>query len=319
MPHCTHVSKVGSVARFEGAALSSVTAQDALNPLDLVKLTPLMKLSSGRTETTIALIDGPVATSHPDLSETRIREIPGKLNGTCARASSFACMHGTFVAGILSGKRGSAAPAICPNCTLLVRPIFAETTSSKEQMPNATPEILATAIIDCIDAGAHVINLSAALAQPSKGERRLEEALNYAAKQGVIVVAAAGNQSAVGSSAITRHPWVIPVVACDRLGRPINYSNLGNSIGRRGLSAPGDGITSLAVNGKVPTFGGTSAAAPFVTGAVALLRSLFPNAPAAVVKLAITTSSGSRRTTVVPPLLNAWNAYRLLTSARSRG
>ena len=32
---------------------------------------------------------------------------------------------------------GPVAPAICPDCTLLLRPIFAETTSGREQMPSA--------------------------------------------------------------------------------------------------------------------------------------------------------------------------------------
>lgn len=273
-----------------------------------------MQIASGRTETRVALIDGPVATTHPDLSGTKIRELPGKIGGTCRRATSLACMHGTFVAGILSAKRGSTAPAICPDCTLIVRPIFPETTSANGQMPSATPEELASAIIECIEAGAHVINLSAALANPSaKGERRLHEALGYCARRSVIVVAAAGNQAAVGSSAITQHPWVIPVIASDLRGRPISYSNLGSSIGRQGLSAPGERITSIAIHhGPAPAFGGTSAAAPFVTGAIALLLSLFPKINAAAVKLAITTAAGARRTTVVPPLLNAWAAYQAL-------
>src|SRR5262249_243591 len=240
--------------------------------LNLVKLAPLMELTGGSAETTIGLIDGPVAINHPDLMGENIREIPGRLPGACAQADSVACTHGTFVAGILCAKRNSAAPAICPNCTLLVRSIFAETTSGHGQMPSATPEELAAAIIETTDAGACVINLSAALAQPSsKGERELEKALEYAARRGAIVVAAAGNQGTVGSSAITRHPWVISVDACDLQGRPISYSNLGSSIGRRGLSAPGDGITSLGAEGKSVTLGGTSAAAPFVTGAIALL------------------------------------------------
>ncbi len=81
-------------------------------------------------------------------------------------------------------------------------------------MPSATPDELAAAIVDCIEAGAHVLNLSAGLVQQSpKGERELEQALYYAAKRGVIVVAAAGNQRTIGSSAITRHPWVIPAWA----------------------------------------------------------------------------------------------------------
>lgn len=315
MVPATPIFRIATSSYRQPAGLSSAIVGEAASPLDLVRLGSLMELSSGRAETTIALIDGPVATDHKDLSNTNIREIPGPLGGTCARANSTACMHGTFVAGILSGRRGSAAPSISPNCTLLVRPIFAETASGNRDMPSATPDELATAIIDCVDAGANVINLSAALAQPSaKGERRLQEALDYAAKRRAIVVAAAGNQGTVGSSAITRHPWVIPVVACDLRGRPIGYSNFGNSIGRQGLTAPGDGITSLGTNGKPPTFSGTSAAAPFVTGVIALLQAIFPDATAAEVKLAVTRANGSRRLTVVPPLLDAWAAYQVMTA-----
>ena len=103
------------------------------------------------------------------------------------------------------------------------------------------PEELTQAILDCIEAGARVLNISAALAQPSiKGERTLEEALDQAARRGVIVIVAAGNQGTLGSTAITRHPWVIPVVGYDLQGRPMNHSNLGSSIGRRGLGAPGE-------------------------------------------------------------------------------
>lgn len=228
-------------------------------------------------------------------------------------------MHGTFVAGILCAKRSSIAPAICPNCTLLVRPIFVETPSGNGQIPSATPQDLAVAIIDSVKAGARVLNLSVALVQPtSKGLGEVEEALDYAAKHGVIVVVAAGNQGTIGSSAITRHPWVIPVVACDFQGRPISYSNLGSSIGRRGLSAPGDTVTSLGTKGKPLTFEGTSVAAPFVTGAIALLWSEFPTATAVGVKLAITQASTVRRTTVVPPLLDAWAAYQVMVTTHER-
>jgi len=164
-----------------------------------------------------------------------------------------------------------------------------------------------------------VINLSLALAQPSaKGEQALEQALNEAVRRGVIVVAAAGNQGTLGSSAITRHPWVIPVVACNLQGRPMNESNLGSSIGRRGLSAPGDGVTSLSAQGQPRTLGGTSVAVPFVTGAIALLWSEFPAASAAQIKLAVTQAYKPRRAAVVPPLLDAWAAYQILLTANPR-
>ena len=287
-----------------------------MSPLELVKLTALMERTSGSPEVKIGLIDGPVVTQHPDLAGEHLNEVPGNSAAACTQANSAACLHGTFVAGILSAKRTSPAPAICPSCTLLIRPIFAETTTGREQMPSATPQELAAAIIECIDAGARIINLSLALAQPStKGEQALDEALSQAVRRGVIVTAAAGNQGTVGSSAITRHPWVIPVVACDLRGRPMNESNLGNSIGRRGLSAPGDGITSLSTEGQPITLGGTSVAVPFVTGAIALLWSEFPAATAAQIKLAVTQVSAPRRASVVPPLLDAAGAYQILMTA----
>jgi subtilisin family serine protease len=288
-------------------------------PLELAKLTALMERTSGNPEVKIGLIDGPVITQHPDLVGEHLREIPGNNGATCTQANSTACLHGTFVAGILSAKRNSFAPAICPNCTLLIRPIFTETISGREHMPSATPLELAAAIIACIDAGARVINLSLGLAQPSsKGEQELEEALNQAIKRGVIVVAAAGNQRTLGCSTITRHPWVIPVVACDLRGRPMNESNLGSSISRRGLSAPGDSIISLGSEGQSLTLGGTSVAVPFVTGAIALLWSEFPSATAAQIKLAITQATTLRRASIVPPLLDAAAAYQILLTTNAR-
>ena len=187
-----------------------------VDPLALVKLIALMERTSGRPEVKIGVIDGPVLTRHPDLTGGRLREIPGTDGGGCTRADSMACLHGTFITGILAAKRSSPAPAICPDCTVLIRPIFAESTWGSEHMPSATPRELAAAMIECLDAGARVINLSLALEEPSTAEdEALQAAIAQAVRRGVIVVAAAGNQGTLGSSTITRHPWVIPVVACD--------------------------------------------------------------------------------------------------------
>lgn len=288
------------------------------DPLSLVGLSELMNISAGSPNVAIGLIDGPVDADNPNLATENIRRLSSATGGTM-KSNGAATAHGTFVAGILMARRGSRAPAICPGCTLFVRPIFLETASDSTEMPSATPDETADAIAECVDAGARVINLSVAVAQPSPNrEHRLEEALNHAARRGTIVVVAAGNQGTVGSSAITRHVWVIPVAACDHRGQPFGPSNLGASIGRRGLRAPGEVVTSLGTGGGTVTSGGTSAAAPFVAGTAALLWSAFPVATAAEIKRAITQAGTALRTTIVPPLLNAWAAYQLMAAGDYR-
>jgi subtilisin family serine protease len=291
--------------------------QDALT---LVNLSPLMALAAGSAEISLGLVDGPVSIGHPDLVRDNIREVRGGLGLSCARSESLACRHGTFVAGILSSTRGSRAPAICPGCILLVRPIFSEGTTKETWLPTATPEALAAAIVDCVDAGARIVNTSAALEQipTARGERALQQALDHAASRGVIVVAAAGNQGQVGSTAITRHPMVIAASACGRDGRPITQSNHGRSIGQRGLRAPGEAVTSLGTAGDAVSSGGTSVAAPFVTGAIALAWSQSPGATADQVRLAVTLAHSPRRPSVVPPLLNAWAIHAALKSLVAR-
>jgi subtilisin family serine protease len=287
-----------------------------VDPLDLVRLTPLMDRSSGAPETEIGLLDGPIAVNNPELTTENISEAFGGPRRGCAQTSSPACLHGTFTAGVLNAKRDSPAPGICPDCTLLVRPIFEETTREIGAAPSVSASELGAAVLDCVEAGARVLNLSVAFAQPSFGsERELEEALNHAVIRGTIVVAAAGNQGTVVGFAITRHPGVIPVAACDLQGKPTRQTNLGGSIGRRGLLAPGEGITSLGAENEPLSGGGTSVAAPFVTGAIALLWSIFPTATASEVKHAV-TGSYRRRTAVVPPLLDAWAAYRAMARIR---
>jgi subtilisin family serine protease len=143
-----------------------------MTPLDLVKLPELMKVTSGRSEIAVGMVDGPIAISHADLARSSVREVAGDARAQCAQTDSAACVHGTFVAGILSAKRGSTAPAICPDCTLLVNPVFSEAAAGSAEHPSSTQEELAAAILKCIEAGVRVVNLSLAVTRPSsKGER----------------------------------------------------------------------------------------------------------------------------------------------------
>ncbi len=186
-------------------------------------------------------------------------------------------------------------------------------------MPSASHGELAAAMLECIEHGARILNVSAALTEARAREQgELAQVLDLAARRGVLVVVAAGNQRVIGGSTLTRHGWVLPVVAYARSGRPAEGATLGGSIGRRGLGAPGEEVTSLAPGGGRVQLGGSSAAAPFVTGAAALIWSELPGVSGPELRLALMTGVGRRRRSVVPPLLDAWSAYRAIGKAQRR-
>ena len=283
---------------------------DGANPVDVVGLSALMGMTLGSREVVIGLLDGPVEVNHPDLETAGLRWLG---SSSCSDAG-VACRHGTFIAGMLVGKRDTVAPAIAPGCTLLVSPVFSEPIQSGVS-PSSSVARVADAMVACVDAGARVLNLSAVLSEVGISRHAgLEHALDYITRRRALLVAAAGNGSSMTGSALTRHPGVVPVVAFTRAGSPLAQSNLGRSLGARGIGAPGEGVTSLKPGGGRAVATGTSVAAPFVTGAIALLWSLMPSASSAEVKGALLHASVRRRTSVVPPLLNAGGAYRALIS-----
>jgi subtilisin family serine protease len=308
---------LGSMGEVHGISMMRGrpgTVWDPAGALQLIRLLPLMEMTAGSPEISIALIDGPIAVGHPDLAIENIRPV-FKDTGVCAIPRSDACGHGTLVAGVLHANRSSAVRGICPECTLLVRSIFEESSMSDINAgPKTTVPAVADAILEVIDSGAHIINLSVGVAgSPVGNDDSIDRVLDLAVRQGVIVVAAAGNEAEFGSSAITRHPWVIPAVPCDDRGVVLPFSNIGPSIGRHGLLAPGKDILSIAAAGGNTTFTGSSAAVPFIVGTIALLWSLFPVATATQIRLAV-CGEPRRRHSVTPPLLDASGAHQLLSS-----
>jgi subtilisin family serine protease len=289
-----------------------------MDPLEQVKLRSLMDISTGKPEIVIGLIDGPIDYNHNAFESANVTTVKNSQYAACRSANSIACMHGTFIAGMLCARRGLSAPAICPDCKLLLYPIFSEgkkedlntNKSANLLIPSSSPKELSNAIIETVDAGAKIINISAGLSTSSLvAYSELEDAYDYAMRKGVIVVAAAGNQGNIGGYlSIISHQWVIPVTACDEHGRLDPLSNFGPSIGRRGVMAPGINITSTFPNVGYTKMSGTSFAAPFVTGAIALLWSIiYSKATAAEIIHSITGTVQHRA--IIPPLLDAYRAY----------
>ena len=283
----------------------------------------MMTLSSGHPDTKIGVIDGPIDFSHPAFQGLKISTVKESQLATCKNASDIACIHGTFVIGILSSKRGLPALGICPDCQVILNPIFKRDAihnkiNNKDNgvLPSATPEELSNAIIETVDAGAKIVNLSLGLSASSLTVYdKMEQAYDYALRKGVIIVVAAGNQGIIGNTSIISHQWVIPVASCDENSRLDPMSNFGPSIGNRGLMAPGINIRSTKPGGDYSHMSGTSFAAPFVTGAIALLWSIFPKATATDLIHAVRTSP--TRKSIVPSLLNVESAWNILKRTSS--
>src|SRR5947207_3900357 len=130
----------------------------ALTPLNLVKLSSLQNATSGSKRIPVGLIDGPVDIGHPSFQGASIQTVSSRSGAACQSQKSPACIHGTFVAGLLAGGGGTRASGICPQSPLLVRPIFCEA-SDLSQCPTVTPKDLAGAVQETVDAGAKIINL----------------------------------------------------------------------------------------------------------------------------------------------------------------
>jgi thermitase len=136
-------------------------------------------------------------------------------------------------------------------------------------------ETVSQAIIDAARDGADVISLS--LGSFSPNAPRVEvQAIEYALKQGAIVVAASGNAN---SDAKQHSPaniaGVIAVSAVDQNNRKASFSNTNSSLNRP-IAAPGVGILSLKPGNGYVSLNGTSMAAPFVAGLLGVMRALHP-------------------------------------------
>jgi len=291
--------------------------------LVMAGLARLMAQTAGRAEVVVGVVDGPADLSHLDLAGQQISVLPsghwagrGAPGDECRIPASAECSHGTFVVGMLAARRASPAPGICPACTVVTRQIFAETPAGQAG-PAATPDDLAAGVVDTIDAGARVINLSLGLAASSLARTgAIDDAFDFAFRRGAVVVTAAGNHGLVGPAPLMSHPWLLPVAACDLAGRLLPMSNAGITIGRHGLLAPGAGLIGLSPQNGYKRLSGTSVAVPLVAGAAALLWSLAPDATAAQVRDALLLPGISRRS-IIPPLLDAaasWHSLRAVSA-----
>lgn len=223
--------------------------------LDIIRAPQAWKYSRGE-ESTVAIVDTGIDYDHPDLQErftgvsgvSFISNDPYDDNG-----------HGTHVAGIVAGKKTGVAP----ETKLYAVKVLDEEGSGSEI------DVL-KGVEWAIEQGVDVINLSLGSEASSGAEQAL---ISEAAKRGIAVCAAAGNDG----SPIYNYPGscdgAIGVAAIDREKNRASFSNYNDCVD---LSAPGVAVYSTWPGGGYETLSGTSMATPCVSGAAALLHRL-PN------------------------------------------
>lgn len=240
---------------------------------------------------TVAVLDTGVDDEHPDLVGN---VLPGKdmVGFGASRGDRPWARHGTAMAGIIAGHghgpgNGDGVMGIAPEARILpVRVILEDKDLARSKARNTRGNALADGIRWAADRGADVINLS--LGDDSKSahpEPAEDAAVRYALKKGSVVVASAGNGGEKGDhiSYPAAYPGVIAATAVDEYGTRASFST------RRWyatVSAPGVDVVIADPDRRYYEGWGTSAAAAFVSGAVALVRAAHPElTPAQIKKL----------------------------------
>ena len=258
--------------------------------LDALHVQQAWQITRGKG-VTVAVLDTGVEADHPDLIGNVLagRDMIGF--GATEGDRPWA-RHGTAMAGIIAAHGHGPGDAdgvigIAPEAKILpVRVILEDDDAARGKARSTRGNALAEGIRWAADHGANVINLSlgddSASAHPEPAE---DEAIQYALKKNVAVVASAGNggEKCDHVSYPAAYPGVIAATAGDRFGVRASFST------RRWyatVSAPGDKIVIADPDHKYYQGWGTSAASAFVSGAVALIKAVHPGlAPAQIKQL----------------------------------
>ena len=260
------------------------------------------EFNKGRSDVTVAIVDGGVDYSHPDLDTgDRSRVIQGydtgdddndPMDDIVNSGGNTYGGHGTMVAGVIGAITSNylGVAGIMWNCKLL--PIKAASTGGLQVGPfnfgagTATDMDLAEGIEYARTHGAQVINMSFGgtgddfwtRLEVWWGGDPLAEATWNAYQSGVVLAAAMGNEDASTVYYPAGYPWVIGVGATniddDRVTKANTAGYWGSNYGAHtDLVAPGAYEYTTTRGGTYDDMSGTSCATPFVSGVAGLVIS----------------------------------------------
>jgi subtilisin family serine protease/subtilisin-like proprotein convertase family protein len=261
----------------------------------------------GSRQVVIAVVDTGIDYRHPDLASNiwvNPREIAG--NGLDDDGNGFIDDlhgydfanndgdpqddhgHGTHVAGIIGAVGSNAQGVTGVAWQVSLMPLKFLGASGTGSLADAVRAInYATLLRTRFGVDVRAINASWG---GDTASAALESAIRAAGEAGILFVTAAGNDSRNNDSAAQypanyNLPNLLSVAASDASDQLASFSNFGRQ--KVHLAAPGVNILSTAPGGRYARASGTSMAAPFVTGTVALLAATSPESSAAQIRQAI--------------------------------
>ena len=218
---------------------------------------------------TIAMIDGPVETSAPELAGASIVD-----NSPCSiEKAPEATAHGTSTAALLVARDYGVAP----DATLhAYRTDAGDATLGSDCIGNDGTNLAGypSLINHAINDGAQIITLSLSSSDHSDA---LRWAIARAMSQGVLITASAGNEAKDSNE--SHFGWwsgVVGVAAVDTNGARASYSSWGQGVTTAAVGGPIT-IRQYPANTLVQSVG-TSSSAPIVAGFLALARQKWPDA-----------------------------------------
>lgn len=228
--------------------------------------------SGDYTTTKVGVIDTGVDLIHEDLTKNLVSNDNYTIfaNGKKTTAYDDVGEHGTHVTGIIGADnddKGMTGVASGTNNDLVeILPIGA----SFDGMYLYTSDIV-EAINYAKENNVKVINMSFG---SEARDRVLEKAVKDAYDEGIVLVAASGNEESNSFSSPSSFKEVISVNASNRFDKPAYFSDYGIF---KDVTAPGVSIYSTVPGDEYEFFSGTSMASPVVAGVVALMLDANPD------------------------------------------
>lgn len=225
--------------------------------------------NTGSGEITIAILDTGICPDHEDL-EGKLVQGYNFINDSFETSDDNG--HGTFVASIAAANTNNGIGMSGVNWAARLMPV-----KVADSEGYADYKSLALAIRYAAENGADILNISLGGPNPSF---ILEDALENALDNQVIIVASAGNTAASVDYPAAYDNYCLAVGASDENDEVTDYSNYGYSLD---LVAPGDKVLGAVFDPAFPEVlnryalgSGTSYAAPMVSAAAAILKSAKP-------------------------------------------